>query len=138
MVPPLITAFATQTQVDEAMAAIFAPDPIPQGYAQFVGAALTVRRGTLRANARQVNALYPHVVAMSARYPGLRVPVEILHGAADTIVPAAIHAGPSAATIPGAGLTLLPGVGHMPHHAAPEAALAAIRRVAARAGLQPG
>ena len=38
--------------------------------------------------------------------------------------------------IPGAELTVLEGVGHMPHHAAPVTAVAAIDRVAARAGLR--
>jgi pimeloyl-ACP methyl ester carboxylesterase len=33
-------------------------------------------------------------------------------------------------------LTILPGVGHMPHHADPEAVVAAIDRAAARAGLR--
>jgi pimeloyl-ACP methyl ester carboxylesterase len=37
--------------------------------------------------------------------------------------------------IAGARLTLLEGVGHMPHHSDPDAAIAAIDRVAARAGM---
>jgi len=136
IVPPLISAFATGAQVDAAMAAIFAPDPVPPGYRAHVGAELTIRRATLRANARQVRALYPHVVAMSARYPGLTVPVEMVHGVADAIVPLAIHSGPASGLIAGAVLTALPGVGHMPHHVAPVAVADAIRRVAVRAGLR--
>lgn len=133
LVPPVIAAFAPEPYVDRVIEEIFTPDMAPQGYAEAVGAALTIRRDSLRANARQVNSLYPHVVAMAARYPALQVPVEIVHGDADAIVPLAIHSGPLAALLPAANLTVLAGIGHMPHHAAPDAVVAAIDRVAARA-----
>ncbi len=73
---------------------------------------------------------------MARRYPGLSIPVEILHGTVDSIVPIAVHARPMAAVLPDARLTELPGVGHMPHHARPDAARAAIDAVARRAGLR--
>jgi len=136
LVPPLLAAFTPEPYVDRVIEDIFTPDPAPQGYAEAVGAGLTIRRDTLRANARQVNSLYPHVVAMSARYPALGLPVEIVHGDADTIVPLHIHSEPLARLLPDAHLTVLPGIGHMPHHAAPEAVIAAIDRVFARAALR--
>lgn len=137
ILPPVMTAFAGEAQVAATLAAIFAPDPVPAGYAEHVGPGLTLRRAALRANARQVNSLRPHVVAMAARYSGLTLPVEVVHGTADTIVPPDIHATPFSAIAPNAALTLLPGVGHMPHHAAPDAVAAAIDRAATRAGLHP-
>jgi pimeloyl-ACP methyl ester carboxylesterase len=82
-----------------------------------------------------VNALRAEVVEMSRLYGTLTMPIEIVHGDADTIVPAAVHSIPLSALAPGANLTLLPGVGHMPHHAAPEAVLAAIDRARVRARL---
>ena len=90
----------------------------------------------MRANAQQVNRLRPHVVEMSARYPTLPMPVEIVHGTADTIVPLQIHSEPLSKQIPGAVLTRLEGIGHMPHHADPQAVSDAIDRAAARAGLR--
>ena len=54
----------------------------------------------------------------------------------DTIVPHKVHGEPLSKLIPGAHLTLLPGVGHMPQHVAAPAVLAAIDRAAARAGLR--
>jgi pimeloyl-ACP methyl ester carboxylesterase len=135
-VVPLVTAFAPAARTDDAIAGIFAPDPVPAGYADHVGAGLTLRRETLSANARQVNGLRPHVVLMSENYASLRLPVEIVHGTADTIVPADIHAVPLSRLLPDAQLTLLPGTGHMPHHADPAAVVAAIDRAAARAGLR--
>ena len=46
------------------------------------------------------------------------MPVEILHGTADAVVPHAVHALPLARQIPGARLTTLEGMGHMPQHGA--------------------
>jgi pimeloyl-ACP methyl ester carboxylesterase len=51
-------------------------------------------------------------------------------------VPAHVHAGPLAALLPDAAVTLLPGLGHMPHQTHPEAVEAAVMRLAARAGLR--
>ncbi len=133
---PLVAAFAPRSQAEAMIAGIFAPDPVPAGYAGYIGADLTLRRATLAVNVRQVNELRPHVVAMAAHYRGLSLPVEILHGTEDTIVPPAIHAIPLSGLLPAANLTLLPGIGHMPHHAAPQAVVEAIHRAAARARLR--
>ena len=135
-VVPLIAAFPPRGQVDGALDSIFAPQSPPEGYADYIGAGLTLRRETLRANARQVNSLRPHVVEMAARYPSLPMPVEIVHGTADDVVPIEIHSEPLAQQIPGAVLTRLEGIGHMPHHAAPQAVEDAIHRAATRARLR--
>ena len=135
-VVPVITAIQPYGRLDDALERIFRPDPVPQGYARYVGAGLSLRRDTLRANTRQVSTLKPHLREMAARYPTLPMPVEIVHGTADRVVPPDIHAEPLSRQIPGARLTLLDGIGHMPHHAAPEAVEAAIDRAAARAGLR--
>lgn len=133
---PLVAAFVPQSAIEGAIAGTFRPQSAPPGYAEFIGAPLTLRRSSLRANVRQVNTLRPHVVAMAPLYPRLTLPIEIVHGDADRTVPLDVHSAPLARLAPGAALTVLPGVGHMPHHAAPEAALAAIGRAAARAGLR--
>ena len=136
LVVPVLSAFVPQTYVDTTLASIFEPQSAPDGYLEHVGAALTLRRDTLRANARQVNWLRPHVVDMSQEYARIKVPVEIVHGDADTIVPLSIHSAKIPEQITGANLTVLPGIGHMPQHTNPEAVIAAIDRVAQRAGLR--
>ena len=130
---PAITAFAPDARADDVIAGIFAPDAVPQGYAEYIGASLTMRRATLRANARQVGGLKPYVTAMARAYPGLTVPVEIVHGTADTIVPSAVHAIPLSALLPQGNLVLMDGAAHMPHHTHPDAILAAIDRAFAKA-----
>ena len=129
---PLITAFATDAQIEGSVDGVFAPDPAPPGYADHIGARLTIRRDTMRRNARQVMGLKANLIAMEPNYPALTLPVEILHGTADTTVPARIHAIPLSDRLPNARLTLIEGAGHMPHHIHPDRLRAAIDRIAAR------
>ncbi|MCX7565361.1 alpha/beta hydrolase [Sulfitobacter sp. F26169L] len=133
---PLLTAFVPARVINNSVESIFAPQPAPDGYAEYVGAALVLRRESLRANAQQVNSLRPHIVKMSKRYEGLQMPFEIVHGDKDTIVPLSVHSEPLARQIKGAVLTVLKDVGHMPHHVAPDAVEDAIDRAATRAGLR--
>lgn len=136
LVVPVLSAFVPSAFVDASVDSIFTPQPAPQGYAEHVGAGLVLRRESMRANAQQVNSLRPHIVKMSKRYSSLQMPIEIVHGDADTIVPLAIHSEPLSIQAPNATLTVLEGVGHMPHHADPVAVENAIDRAAARAGLR--
>lgn len=133
---PLISAFLPSWYVEDTVTEIFAPDAPPEGYMDYVGAGLSLRRSTLRANARQVMSLRPYIVEMSATYPDLTLPIEIVHGAADTTVPLVIHSQPLSERAPTANLVVLEGIGHMPHHEATEDVVAAIDRAAARAGLR--
>ncbi|MEP5630650.1 MAG: alpha/beta hydrolase [Tateyamaria sp.] len=133
---PVFSAFLPKSYVDSSLDAIFAPQKPPAGYLAHVGAAMSLRRQSMRANARQVNFLRPQVVEMSAHYGEINVPVEMVHGDADAIVPVSIHAARIPDHIKGANLTVLPGVGHMPQHADPRAVIDAIDRVASRSGLR--
>ncbi|EKE43507.1 hypothetical protein OCGS_2239 [Oceaniovalibus guishaninsula JLT2003] len=133
---PLITAWTTPGLVRWVIDSIFTPNAVPEGYAEQVGAPLTLRRQSFIANARQVNTLRPHLVELSRHYGEIEIPVEIVHGMEDEIVPGQVHAAPMARQIPDAHLTWLEGVGHMPHHAAPLAVEQAIDRAARRSGLR--
>ncbi|WP_407690136.1 alpha/beta fold hydrolase [Roseivivax lentus] len=136
IVPILARPFATRSRIETVAEEIFKPQPIPEGYLDYVGTALTLETGAIRANARQVNNLHEAVSEMAPRYSSVRVPVEIVHGAEDTVVPVHVHAEPLASLLPAGNLTLLDEIGHMPHHWAPEAVSDAIDRAAARAGLR--
>lgn len=133
--PPLMTALAPMSLGDRIMAGIFAPDAVPAGYADHIGVGLAARRANYRNNARQITQLRPFLRVMSQRYADLDLPVEILHGAEDHVVPAQVHAVPLAHDLPNANLTILPGIGHMPQHADPQSVVDAIDRAAIRAGL---
>jgi pimeloyl-ACP methyl ester carboxylesterase len=129
---PLASAYVPSSYVRSATAAVFAPDPVPPGYDDFLGTPLTLRRGTLAANTAQVNALRDELVTMAPRYPGLTLPVELIHGTDDTIVPLTIHSGPLSELLPNDRLTVIPGAGHMPHHAHADVVIDAIDRAALR------
>lgn len=133
---PLITAYAPEIRVQDAIAGIFAPNPVPPGYADYIGAGLTLRRDSFINNAQQVDGLKPYVTAMAPRYPRLPMPIEIVHGDRDTTVGLDYHSRRMVQDLPNARLTVLPGVGHMPHHADPAAVVSAIDRAATRAGLR--
>lgn len=135
-VPPLLAAWAPRARVRDAIDGVFAPGPVPEGYADHIALPMVMRPRAFRSNARQVNGLYPHIVEMSARYDRLTLPIEIVHGDADTSVPVSIHSAPFADRVPSANLTVLDGIGHMPHHHAPDEIAAAIHRAAGRAGLR--
>ena len=125
---PLASAFVPQSYVSAATVAVFAPDPVPRGYGDHLGAALTLRRETLIANTSQINALRAELVEMEPHYPTLGLPVELIHGTEDTIVPLHIHSQPVSQLLPNSRLTVIPGAGHMPHHAHPDIVSQAIDR----------
>ncbi|MDO9638613.1 MAG: alpha/beta hydrolase [Pseudotabrizicola sp.] len=133
---PLASALVAERYVRRTIDVVFAPQTAPPGYADHLGIGLTLRRESMAINVLQINELKPQVEVMQQDYARLTLPVELVHGDADTIVPVHIHSGPLAQILPNAALTVLPGVGHMPHHTHPEAVIAAIDRAAQRAGLR--
>ena len=133
---PLISALAPQSAISDAIEGTFAPQAVPEGYAEYIGAVLSLRPFAMRANIRHVNTSRPHVVALSARYPELTLPIEVVHGTEDTTVPMAVHPDEAVKVLPSMNVVRLQGVGHMPHHARPEIAVNAINRAAERAGLR--
>jgi pimeloyl-ACP methyl ester carboxylesterase len=132
LVIPLASAFVPQSYVSAATTAVFAPDPVPPGYEAHLGTAMALRRPSLAVNTAQINALRAELVTMEPRYPTLTLPVELIHGTADTIVPLTIHSGPLSQLLPNVRLTTIDGAGHMPHHSHSAAVIAAIDRAALR------
>jgi pimeloyl-ACP methyl ester carboxylesterase len=133
---PLLTAWVPDHVVTDTIAQVFAPQSTPDGYADYIGAGLTLQRHALRENALQRASILEEVTRMVPDYDRVDMPVEILHGDADTIVGLSVHSEPLARQIDGANLVVMQGVGHSPHHADPEAVTAAIDRAAERAGLR--
>lgn len=111
---------------DTALAGVFAPQPSPPDYDARTGVELVLRPATFAANAADVAAIYDAVVAQAPRLGGIDVPTAIVTGDHDGVVLTDIHSYGSARDIPGATLTVLPGVGHSPHWADPQAVVAQI------------
>jgi pimeloyl-ACP methyl ester carboxylesterase len=112
---PLASAFVSDAYLRKTIADIFAPCPVPAQYHEKICAALTLRMKTLGVNLKQVNGLRQELVQMAPYYASLTLPIRLIHGTADTIVPLAIHAAPLIKMLPNAELTVIQNGGHMPH-----------------------
>ncbi|WP_417807114.1 alpha/beta fold hydrolase [Thioclava sp.] len=132
---PLISAWTPPAIVNYEVAAVFAPQEMPKGYAQWFGPGMTLRVETMRVNARQRADLEAEINQMIPDYRALNLPVVSVHGDADTIVGEKIHAIPFTREVPGAELISLPGVGHMTPQIATDAVVEAVDRVAERANV---
>lgn len=129
-VQPLASAFMPDWLMDRTVRTLFAPQVPPKGYADSIGADLALRPQTLRTNLRQLNRLKPYLWRMAPHYRELTLPIEILHGTEDKTVSLKVHSAPMT-ELPNVHLTRLPGVGHMVHHVAQDAVVAAVDRIAA-------
>ncbi|MBB5515820.1 pimeloyl-ACP methyl ester carboxylesterase [Rubricella aquisinus] len=125
--PPLIGPRIVRTRLP----CIFTPQAMPDGYPAHLGAPLALRRETVRATAADISRLKDVIRRMIPRYAELPMPIEMIHGTADTIVPCDIHADHLIRAVPHGTLTRLDGVGHMPHHTHPETVLDAFARLRA-------
>ncbi|HYA75087.1 MAG TPA: alpha/beta hydrolase, partial [Roseiarcus sp.] len=104
---------------------VFEPNPTPPDYIARTRLPLMLRPRHFKANAEDVVDLEAYVAALSPRYGAIRAPTAIVTGDSDGIVYARVHSAGCARDIPGATLATLAGVGHSPHHSAPESVVAA-------------
>ncbi|MFV0475242.1 MAG: alpha/beta fold hydrolase [Pikeienuella sp.] len=110
----------------------FSPQTPPEGYFDYVGVPLALRPATVAANADDLAYAQRAVTALSARYAGLRVPVEVMHGGSDRLLDFTQHGLYFAASVPDASFLPLAQTGHMAHHVHPEALAELIGAIAAR------
>jgi pimeloyl-ACP methyl ester carboxylesterase len=109
---------------------VFAPQQPFTGYSETARIPLVLRPPVFQANAEDVAGLYAAVRGQQSRYRDIRLPTTIISGDLDTIVWTNLHSRGLAREVPGAKLIVLPGVGHMPHHAAPDLVLHEIELLA--------
>ena len=109
-----------------ALVEVFAPNASPPDYIRRTRLPLVLRPAQFKANAEDFVVLCEAARALAPRYGEIAAPTAIVMGAQDRLVSVDIHARRLERDIPGAILRLLPGIGHSPHFAAPEAVVAAI------------
>lgn len=105
---------------------MFAPCDVPEDFLRVVPREMLLRPVQLRANAEDAAFMMPQARALSRRYDQLRLPVTIIAGSEDKVVALDAHPQRFHDEIPHSVLQVLPGVGHMVHHAAREQVIAAI------------
>lgn len=132
----LVCAFMPRRILHRMVERVFEPEAMPEGYIDYYGPRLNLAPRRLCANAQQRTDLREHLRAQAPHYPEIACPVEIIHGESDETVSLDIHARPLAGDVTDALLTILPTVGHMPHHTAAGPCAEVIARAALRAGLK--
>jgi pimeloyl-ACP methyl ester carboxylesterase len=110
-------------------AAAFAPASVPPRFAAGFPLGLTLRPGHIRASAEDSGLLMPSATAFEHRYGELRLPAAIVAGAEDRIVDPARQSVRLHREVPGSGLWVVAGEGHMVHHGAARAVEDAVNAV---------
>jgi len=123
---PLLSAWLVRTDIAKA----FAPDPVPKKYLRHVLAEWT-RPKKVKWYSVDDALLNESLPKFADRYPEINVPVVIVTGDADQIVPAEQNAERLYRALPRSHLNLLPQTGHQIPFTRPEAVLAAIDHIAA-------
>jgi pimeloyl-ACP methyl ester carboxylesterase len=109
----------------------FQPAPVPARFADFP-TELALRPSQIRAAAADTALMIPGAVSLSPHYASLSVPTVIVAGAGDRIVDFQRHSARLHDAVAGSELRVLPGIGHMVHHSAPDEVVAAIDRAMQR------
>ena len=118
--------------VESAVRRAFSPGSPPPAYTR-IAPQLALQTANLIGDGEDRKAVEEGLAALEPRYPTLAVPLVILVGLSDRMVP------PSTSErlhelVPGSELVRLPDAGHMPQFTAPDAVVAAVDRAAELAG----
>ncbi|WP_421718286.1 alpha/beta fold hydrolase [Algiphilus sp.] len=121
---------AGQAMLPAVVERVLAPNPVPEDYVERIGAPLALRPSNFLHNVEDMNRLSEYLQSLSPQYAQIDQPLLLIHGTADELVPFWNHGERLLPVVPQAQTVMLEGVGHAPHHAAPEAVAEAIDRFA--------
>jgi pimeloyl-ACP methyl ester carboxylesterase len=107
---------------------MFAPQPVPEHWeANYPYERILTAEGMI-AEGEETAAILPFAPTGTIDLRQVRAPADIVTGTADRIVNPDRHARPLAAMLAESRLIELSGIGHMLHHAAPEALIEIVRQ----------
>lgn len=112
---------------------VFGPQAMPADYPIAGGGMSGLRPSHFYATSSDLVATGENMPRLAARYGEIKIPVGILFGTADRVLPHKPHGLAMQDKIAGLDLELLDGIGHMPQYAATDAVVAFIRRIASKA-----
>jgi len=127
----LAVPLAGRIIMPKALAGIFWPDPVPARYGQAAQTKLVLRPWHFWANAQDMVGLKPFLAEQAQHYERLAAPAIVLSGNRDRVVFYKNHSLRLAEAAKHVQFRKIPGAGHMPHHAAKDEVMAAIREIAA-------
>ena len=128
-----VTALTSRAMLGRVTEAMFAPNPVPSDFFDWVSSEMMVRPVQIRANAEDAALMMPSAAQLADRYAELKVPLALIAGADDPVIDPHAHTERLHAEVPGSRLVLVPGSGHMVHHIAPHTVVEAVRTIEANA-----
>jgi pimeloyl-ACP methyl ester carboxylesterase len=120
--------------IDSAIHNVFDPNPVPEGYREQTGVALSLRPSAFSANAEDVRRLSDFLATQSERYAEIDRPLLLLTGNDDEIVPSWNHADRLERQVERIERIDFDDTGHALHHARPQEVADAISRFALGVG----
>jgi pimeloyl-ACP methyl ester carboxylesterase len=123
-------AWTARATLGAALRGMFDPLPVPAHYLDVLHREMLLRPLQQRATAEDGSRMVAQARALAQQYAFLRTPVTLIAGADDRVV-SPRQAERLHARLAHSHLHLLPGVGHMAHHAAPGLVCEAVDQVAA-------
>ncbi len=115
----------------------FLPQSLPHRYVKRTAAMLVLRPPTLMANWADIGCLDNFLTQQASRYDSLAAPTIALCGDRDPLVPAEHHSMKLAGAAPVVKVEMVPGFGHMLHHAAADRVAAAVEELSRSAEQRP-
>jgi pimeloyl-ACP methyl ester carboxylesterase len=106
---------------------------MPADYPVAGGGMLGLRPSHFYATSSDLMASGLDMPRLMGRYGEIKVPVGILFGTGDRVLPHKPHGIAMTNKLPGVDLELLDGIGHMPHFVATDAVDGFVRRMAGKA-----
>ncbi len=106
--------------------AMFLPQPMPDAFAAGFPFERAGRPDQMVSEAENAVAFWPDLARSALGYARCRAPVRILCGTADLVVNGLTQGAAAAALLPRGRFGWLPGLGHMLHHARPDAVVDAV------------
>jgi pimeloyl-ACP methyl ester carboxylesterase len=95
---------------------MFKPQDIPKAYLDYLGSGLSRRLSTIKANKNDLVFTSQALDKNFTNYNHMKMPIEIIHGVEDFLLPIKSQAVAFNEVIPNSRLHILPTVGHMAHH----------------------
>jgi pimeloyl-ACP methyl ester carboxylesterase len=127
--PPL-----THMTLPGTLRTMFAPRRVPDRFQDAFRKALIPRPKQIRAMSQEGATMVPAAAALRSHYGGFSCPCVVITGDADRVVDPEHQSIRLAHELNDAELRVVPGAGHMVHHAVPLEVAEAINRVASRSG----
>ncbi len=109
---------------------IFAPAPVSSGWKEAFPFEMTLRPSQIRAAAADAAIMVPAAASMSPRLPELRIPVTVIAGRGDKVVPPSEQSERLSRALRRGRLIMVEGAGHMVHHTAADQVASEIRTAA--------